>query len=162
MVIWYSNDNIIEENEGWNNRYSLHFMYSGGNTVRKNTYHHNAVGIFLMYSRDVTVEQNTVRYSLGGTGVGIGFKEVDNMTIRNNKIVYCTAGFYFDLSPFQPDRYNFIKANIIAYNVVGADFNSTLSRNIFKGNAFIDNLETVRVRGQGPCFRKPVGRKLLQ
>jgi len=149
MVIWYSNDNIIEENEGWNNRYSLHFMYSGGNTVRKNTYHHNTVGIFLMYSRDVTVEQNTVRYSLGGTGVGIGFKEVDNITIRNNKIVYCTTGLYFDLSPFQPDRYNFLKANIIAYNVVGADFGSTLSRNIFKGNAFIDNLETVRVRGQG-------------
>jgi nitrous oxidase accessory protein len=149
MVIWYSNDNIIEENEGWNNRYSLHFMYSGGNTVRKNTYHHNAVGIFLMYSRDVTVEQNTIKYSLGGTGVGIGFKEVDNMTIQNNKIVYCTSGFYFDLSPFQPDRYNFLKGNIIAYNVVGIDFNSTLSRNIFKGNAFIDNLETVRVRGQG-------------
>ncbi|MCP4622165.1 MAG: nitrous oxide reductase family maturation protein NosD [bacterium] len=149
MVIWYSNDNIIEENEGWNNRYSLHFMYSGGNTVRKNNYHHNTVGIFLMYSRDVTVEQNTVRYSLGGTGVGIGLKEDDNITIRNNKIVYCTAGFYFDLSPFQPDRYNFFKANIIAYNVIGADFNSTLSRNILKGNAFIDNLETVRVRGKG-------------
>ncbi len=149
MVIWYSNDNIIEENEGWNNRYSLHFMYSGGNTVRKNTYHHNTVGIFLMYSRDVTVEQNVVRYSLGGTGVGIGLKEVDNITIRNNEIVYCTSGFYFDLSPFQPDRYNFVKANIIAYNVIGADFNSTLSRNILKGNAFIDNLETVRVRGKG-------------
>ena len=149
MVVWYSNDNIIEENEGWNNRYSLHFMYSGGNTVRKNIYHHNTVGIFLMYSRDITVEQNTVRYSLGGTGVGIGFKESDNLTIRNNKIVYCTAGLYFDLAPFQPDRYNFLKANIIAYNVVGVDFNSTLARNIFKGNAFIDNLETVQVHGHG-------------
>jgi len=149
MVIWYSNDNIIEENQGWNNRYSLHFMYSGGNTVRKNTYHHNTVGIFLMYSRDVTVEHNTVKYSLGGTGVGIGFKESDNLTIRNNKVVYCTTGLYFDLSPFQPDRYNFVKANIVAYNVVGAGFNSTLSRNILKGNAFIDNLETVRVHGQG-------------
>ncbi len=149
MVIWYSNDNIIEENEGWNNRYSLHFMYSGGNMVRRNIYHHNTVGIFLMYSRDVIVEQNTIRYSLGGTGVGIGLKEVDNMTIRNNKIVYCAAGLYFDLSPFQPDRYNFIKANIIAYNVIGADFNSTLSRNILKGNAFVDNLESVRVRGKG-------------
>ena len=149
MVIWYSNDNVIEENEGWNNRYSLHFMYSGGNTVRRNIYHHNTVGIFLMYSRDITLEQNVVRYSLGGTGVGIGLKESDNMTIRNNKIVYCAAGFYFDISPFQPDNYNFIKANIIAYNVIGANFNSTISRNILKGNAFIDNLETVRVSGNG-------------
>jgi len=149
MVIWYSNDNIIEENEGWNNRYSLHFMYAGGNLVKNNIYHHNTVGIFLMYSRDITLEHNTIRYSLGGTGVGIGFKEVDNITARNNKIVYCTAGLYFDLSPFQPDRYNFLKANIIAYNVVGVDFNSTLERNIFKGNAFVDNLETVKVHGQG-------------
>jgi len=149
MVIWYSNDNLIEENEGWNNRYSLHFMFTGGNTVRRNTYHHNTVGIFLMYSRDIVVEQNVVKYSLGGTGVGIGLKEVDNMTIINNKIVYCTAGFFFDLSPFQPDTYNFLKANIIAYNVIGADFNSTLARNILKGNAFIDNLETLKVRGKG-------------
>jgi nitrous oxidase accessory protein len=149
MVIWYSNDNIIEENEGWNCRYSMHFMYTGGNTVRRNTYHHNTVGIFLMYSRDIFVEQNEVRYSLGGTGVGIGLKEADNMTILNNKVVYCTAGFYVDLSPFQPDTYNFIKANVIAYNVIGADFNSTLERNIMKGNAFIDNLETVKVHGRG-------------
>ncbi len=149
MVIWYSNDNLIEDNEGWNNRYSLHFMYSGGNIVRRNTYHHNTVGIFLMYSRDITVENNTVRYSLGGTGVGIGLKEVDNLTIKNNKVVYCTSGMYFDLSPFQPDRYNFIYANTLAFNVVGADFNSTLARNILKGNAFIDNLEIVRVRGNG-------------
>ncbi len=149
MVIWYSNDNIIEGNEGWNNRYSLHFMYSGGNIVKNNKYHHNTVGIFLMYSRDIIVEHNEVKYSLGGTGVGIGFKEVDNLTIQYNRIVYCTAGFFFDLSPFQPDRYNFIKANTIAYNVVGVDFNSTLKRNIIKGNRFIDNLEVVRVRGNG-------------
>jgi len=149
MVIWYSNDNLIEHNEGWNNRYSMHFMFTGGNLVRRNYYHHNTVGIFLMYSRDIVVRENVVKYSLGGTGVGIGLKEVDNMTIVNNQVVYCTAGFFFDLSPFQPETYNFIKANIIAYNVIGADFNSTLSRNILKGNAFIDNLETVKVRGQG-------------
>ncbi len=149
MVVWYSNDNIIEGNEGWNDRYSLHFMYSGGNTVKKNTYHDNTVGIFLMYSRDIVVEQNSVEHSLGGTGVGIGFKEADNITLLNNKIVYCTDGLYFDLSPFQPDKYNFIKANVIAYNIIGVDFNSTLARNVFKGNAFIDNLQTLRVRGNG-------------
>lgn len=149
MVIWYSNDNIIEDNEGWNNRYSLHFMYSGGNIVRRNKYHHNTVGIFLMYSRDITVEHNEIKYSLGGTGVGIGLKEVDNLTVRHNRVIYCTSGFYFDLSPFQPEKYNFIKANTIAYSVVGFDFNSDLERNIIKGNAFVDNLEVVRVKGNG-------------
>ncbi|MBU2646236.1 nitrous oxide reductase family maturation protein NosD [bacterium] len=149
MVIWYSNDNLIEDNEGWNNRYSLHFMFAGGNLVQRNSYHHNTVGIFLMYSRDAVVVDNLVKYSLGGTGIGIGLKEVDNMTIMRNKILYCTAGFYFDLSPFQPDTYNFLKGNEVAYNVVGADFNSSLPRNVLKGNAFIDNLETVQVHGNG-------------
>ncbi|MFQ5486544.1 MAG: NosD domain-containing protein, partial [Desulfobacterales bacterium] len=109
MIIWYSNDNIIEENEAWNNRYSLHFMYAGGNVVKRNRYYKNRVGIFLMYSRDITIAQNVVRYSVGGTGVGIGLKEADNITILNNKIVYCTTGLFFDLSPFQPDEYNFFK-----------------------------------------------------
>ncbi|MCP3872597.1 MAG: nitrous oxide reductase family maturation protein NosD [Desulfobacteraceae bacterium] len=149
MVIWYSNDNIIEENKGWNNRYSLHFMYAGGNEVRRNSYHHNSVGIFLMYSRDIILEHNVVRYSLGGTGVGIGIKESDNMSIQNNEIVYCSTGIYFDISPYQPDKYNFIKANTVAYNITGINFNSTVSRNIFKGNAFIDNLNTLSVNGNG-------------
>ncbi len=149
MVIWYSNDNIIEENEAWNNRYSLHFMYAGGNIVKRNRYHHNAVGIFLMYSIDTVVEHNDIRYSLGGTGVGIGLKETDNTTIQYNNIVYCTTALYFDLSPYQPDTYNFIKANRIGYNMTGIGFNSSLSRNILKGNAFIHNLETVAVHANG-------------
>jgi len=33
--------------------------------------------------------------------------------------------------------------------VIGVDFNSPLPRNIFKGNAFIDNLEAIRVHGNG-------------
>lgn len=102
-----------------------------------------------MYSRDAVVINNLVKYSLGGTGIGIGLKEVDNMTIMNNRVLYCTAGFYFDLSPFQPDTYNFLKGNEIAYNVVGADFNSALPRNVLMGNAFINNLETVQVHGNG-------------
>ena len=48
MIIWYSDGNLIENNQGWNNRYSLHFMYAGSNHVRRNRYWNSAVGIFLM------------------------------------------------------------------------------------------------------------------
>ena len=149
MVIWYSNDNLIEENEGWNNRYSLHFMFAGGNRVTRNRYHHNTVGIFLMYSRETVVEENDIRYSTGGTGVGIGLKETDSVTIKLNQIVYCKTGIYFDLSPYQPDTYILIQGNKIAFNITGIDFNSSLPRNIFKGNAFIDNLEMIKVHANG-------------
>lgn len=149
MVIWYSNDNTIEGNEGWNNRYSLHFMFAGGNVVRNNKYHHNTVGIFLMYSLDSLLEYNTIMYSIGGTGVGIGLKESGNMTLRHNQIVYCTSGIYLDLSPYQPEHYNFFKGNKVAFNITGIDFNSSLPRNVFKGNAFVDNLEVISVHANG-------------
>ena len=45
MIIWYSYNNRIEDNQGWNNRYSLHFMYTGANTVRRNRYWDNMVEI---------------------------------------------------------------------------------------------------------------------
>jgi nitrous oxidase accessory protein len=149
MVIWYSNDNVIEGNEGWNNRYSLHFMFAGGNVVRRNKYHHNTVGIFLMYSLDSLLEYNTIMYSIGGTGVGIGLKESGNMTLQYNQIVYCTNGIYMDLSPYQPEHYNLFKGNKVAFNITGIDFNSSLPRNVFKGNAFIDNLEVLSVHANG-------------
>ncbi|MBF0288161.1 MAG: nitrous oxide reductase family maturation protein NosD [SAR324 cluster bacterium] len=149
MVLLYSNNNLIEKNKGWNNRYSLHFMYTGKNDVRYNQYHNNAVGIFLMYSKDSILEHNEIQYSLGSLGMGIGMKEVDNMTIRFNTIVYCAKGLYLDQSPFDPWTYNLILGNQIGYNVEGIVLHSTLKRNIFKGNALIDNLEEVSVHANG-------------
>lgn len=149
MVIWYSNENIIEENEGWNNRYGLHFMYTGKNYVRHNRYHHNTVGIFLMYSKDSILEHNDIRYSSGGIGMGIGMKEVDNMTIRFNTIVYSTMGIYLDQSPHDPWAFNLIQGNQIGYNVTGVVLHSTLRQNVFKGNALVDNLSSVDVHANG-------------
>ena len=149
MVVWYSNDNLIENNEGWNNRYSLHFMYSGANIVKNNYYHNNSVGIFLMYSHDSIFENNTIRSSIGGTGIGLGMKDSSNTTIKENKIIYCAKGLFFDQSPFNPDEYNLILGNSIKNNIKGVVFQSSLKNNVFKGNAFTDNLESVEVHGNG-------------
>ncbi|MCP4293985.1 MAG: nitrous oxide reductase family maturation protein NosD [Proteobacteria bacterium] len=152
MVIWYSDDNLVEENEGWNNRYSLHFMYAGANTVRNNRYHHNAVGIFMMYGDGYTLIDNEISYSMGSTGMGIGMKEVSKVTIVNNKILYCAVGIYFDQSPFDPDYYNVLKGNLIGHNSQGLLFHSTLENNVFKGNAFVENLESVAVQANGDAL----------
>ena len=149
MVIWYSYDNIIEDNVGKNNRYSLHFMYTGRMQVRRNKYSHSAVGIFLMYSQSTTIENNEILFSQGNTGMGIGMKEVDNMKIYNNKIIYCSTGIYIDQSPYKPTTYNLIMGNTVGYNKKGFVFHSSLSRNVFQGNAVIDNLEDVVVHSNG-------------
>ncbi len=149
MIIWYSYNNRIEDNQGWNNRYSLHFMYTGANTVRRNRYWDNMVGIFLMYSKDSLIEENHIRHSIGPSGMGIGMKEVDNMQILKNKIVYCNAGIYLDQSPHDPLTFNLLLGNTLAFNVQGFVFHSSLKQNVIKGNAMLANLEPVAVHAKG-------------
>ncbi|MGK5094705.1 nitrous oxide reductase family maturation protein NosD [Deltaproteobacteria bacterium TL4] len=153
MVIWYSNNSVIQDNEAWNNRYSLHFMYTDTNTIRNNRYSNNAVGIFLMYSKNSLLEENEILASQGATGMGMGMKEVDNMTLLNNRIIYCTMGLYLDQSPSDPLNYNLIFGNQIAYNLQGIVFHSTLKNNVFKGNALVDNIEGVIVHANGTAIK---------
>lgn len=102
-----------------------------------------------MYSQSVVIENNEILFSQGNTGMGIGMKEVDNMKVYNNKIVYCSTGIYLDQSPYKPSAYNLLMGNTVAYNQKGFVFHSSLSRNVFKGNAIIDNLEDVVVHANG-------------
>lgn len=143
MVVWYSHGNIIEKNYGEFNRYSLHFMYAGKNIVRDNVYKHNSVGIFFMYSKDTVATGNIIESSLGNTGMGIGLKDVDNFTLKNNTILYCAKGFFIDRSPFEPDTNNWIEGNNIMYNTEAFHFHSISLNNIIKNNNIIGNIEDV-------------------
>ena len=147
MVVWYSSDNEITGNTGRGSRYSLHFMYSKYNLVENNSYFDNAVGIFLMYSDGIVVRNNTVAHAAGPTGVGIGFKETSELTIDNNKVMYCASGFYIDVSPYQPDTINHFENNVLAYNGFGIRFLNDWTGNVFMDNQFVDNLTQIYVGG---------------
>ena len=149
MVVWYSANNVISGNTTRNSRYSLHFMYSRYNLVEDNDYVNNAVGIFLMYSDSVVVRNNHIAHAAGPTGIGIGFKETSDLTLENNKILYCASGLYIDVSPFQPDTTNRFNNNLIAYNSIGIRFLNDWHSNVFKDNSFVDNLTQVVVSGGG-------------
>ncbi len=149
MVVWYSADNEILRNKGSNSRYSLHFMYSRYNLVEDNVYNNNAVGIFLMYSDGVVVRNNRITHAAGPTGLGIGFKETSDLTVENNRILYCSTGFYIDVSPFQPDTTNTFTNNLVAYNGIGVRFLNEWHGNVFRKNQFAGNLTQVVVSGRG-------------
>ena len=149
MVVWYSANNEIKNNHITDSRYSLHFMYSRYNLVEDNEYYNNTVGIFLMYSDGVVVRNNSITHAAGATGVGIGFKETSDLIIENNKILYCSSGFYIDMSPFQPDTTNHFKNNLLAYNDIGIRFLNDWRGNIFQQNQFVDNMTPVVVSGRG-------------
>lgn len=143
FVIWYSSGNIIEDNYGAYNRYSLHFMYAGRNMVRNNLFEHNSVGIFFMYSSGTTAIGNTVRNSIGAFGVGLGLKDASDFTIMDNNIIYNARGIYLDQSPFQPGSINTFKRNKILYNSHGVEFQMSRERSVFNENIIKGNMEPI-------------------
>ena len=143
MVVWYSHGNTIENNYGEQNRYSLHFMHAGKNIVKNNTYKLNSVGIFFMYTKDTIATGNKVQSSLGATGMGIGLKDVSNMTLKDNTIIYCAQGIYIDRSPYEPDTKNWLEDNKILYNSEAIHFHSVSENNVIKSNTILGNIEDI-------------------
>lgn len=139
VVVWYSNGNVIRNNVGRRGRYALHFMFAQHNIVEGNTYEDNSVGIYVMYTEGVEIRNNAISRSQGAAGMGIGFKEASNSVLEGNSIVYCAVGIASDLSPFEPDSTITLKRNRIAYNGVGLSFigekpGTTVEDNVFEGN----------------------------
>ncbi|MET0085837.1 MAG: nitrous oxide reductase family maturation protein NosD [Sedimenticola sp.] len=147
IVVWYSADNEITRNDAKRGRYSLHFMYSQYNKVEENHFEDNAVGIFLMYSDGIVVRNNHIAKAAGPTGVGIGFKETSDLVVENNEVLNCATGLYIDVSPFQPDTFNYFHNNLIAYNGVGVRWLNDWHGNIFQDNKFKGNVTQVMVTG---------------
>ncbi len=143
MVIWYSHGNEISENFGEHNRYSLHLMYAGKNFVKNNTYQYNSVGIFFMYSKDTIATGNVIKSSLGATGMGIGLKDVSNLTLKDNTVIYNAQGIYIDRSPYEPNSNNWLENNKILYNSEAIHFHSLSENNIVKNNTILGNIEDI-------------------
>jgi len=152
IVIWYSSDNRIRDNEVEGGRYGTHFMYSHRNLVTGNRYVGNVVGIFAMYSRDLKVEHNLLAASSGAAGMGIGLKESSGVRIRDNVIVQNSVGIYLDNSPYEPDSKNSIVGNAIRLCDVGIGFHSSVRNNEIAANSLRGNAVQVRVDGGGDAL----------
>lgn len=142
-VFWYSSANRIYENEGWDSRYSLHFMYADRNEIRHNVYRKNSVGIFLMFSQSSDVIDNVITESTGAFGIGLGMKESSDIRVENNEVLYNARGFYLDSSPYQPGTVNVFRGNRISYNTTAFLLHGTLLPSHFIDNVFLGNMEDV-------------------
>lgn len=155
MVAWYSNKNTFRGNLGKRSRYSIHFMFANDNVVEDNQFYDNAVGVYFMYTEGGVVKNNIISHATGATGMGIGFKESSGTIIENNEIIYCGVGIGSDLSPFQPDSTIEIRGNRFAYNGVGILFNSETGGNNMVDNVFEGNLTQVAYGGHGDNNNSP-------
>jgi nitrous oxidase accessory protein len=149
MVAWYSHRNIYRGNEGRRSRYSIHFMFANNNLVENNRFIDNAVGIYFMYMEGGVARNNLISHATGSTGMALGFKESSNILIENNDIIYSAIGVGSDLSPFQPDTTIRFKNNRFAYNGIAIQLTSELGGNEFSDNVFEGNITDITQGGRG-------------
>lgn len=154
MVAWYSHRNTFRNNLGKRSRYSIHFMFANENIVEGNRFYDNAVGVYFMYTEGGAARNNVISHATGAAGMGIGFKESSGTIVEGNEIVYCAIGIGSDLSPFQPDSTVEIRHNRFAFNGIGILFNSEVGGNRMIDNIFEGNLTQVAYGGRSGSAAK--------
>lgn len=153
MVFWYSENLRITRNTVTDSRYGLHFMYSHDTVLEENDLWGNSVGVYLMYSNRITLIGNRMRGNRGASGYGIGLKDCDDITIRDNAILANRVGLYIDNSPSSIGAYGRIESNMIAFNEVGLLATPNTHDIVIIQNAFIENEEPAATHGRGQLLK---------
>jgi nitrous oxidase accessory protein len=149
LVFWFTDRIQVTNNTVTNGRYGLHFMYSDDALVSANNLSDNSVGAFMMYSRRTQIVGNIMANNSGPSGYGVGLKDMDDVTIKDNRFIANRIGVYLDNSPWSVDAHGWVEGNLFAYNRTGMLFLPSVSRNEMSMNTFIDNGEQVGVTGTG-------------
>ena len=149
VILWFSNDAVVEGNVITDGRYGLHFMYDDRMVVRGNEVRDNSVGMFLMYSSNVTVDNNLIADSFGPSGYGIGLKEIANLEVTDNVILRNRIGVSFDTVPHGQDAFASFTGNLVAFNHAGMSFQPSTERVELVTNSFDRNGTQIEIRGGG-------------
>lgn len=149
VVVWYSRHVTLDGNVVRSSRYGSHFMYAHDAVVRRSAVIDNVVGIFVMYSARLQVEGNVIAGARGAAGVGLGFKDSDDITVQGNWLVANTVGSYLDTSPRTPEQPVKLLGNVLALNQVALRFHAQPHGVHLLGNDFAQNAEVAQVDGGG-------------
>jgi len=149
VLVWFSDESAIHRLEVRGSRYGVHLMYAHRMRITDSIFEDNAVGAYVMYSRGVRLEDNRFLRHRGMSGVGVAFKESDDVLARGNLIAGNHIGLYLDGTPYRLDAGGEIMRNTLAGNDTGIVLLSSATRNVIAGNRFDSNLRQVRVQGGG-------------
>ncbi len=149
VLLQYADNAVVTGNRIAGGRYGLHFMYTSGMMVERNEVAENSIGMFLMYSSDVTVRQNYFHDNFGPSGIGLGLKEVANVTVQDNVLVRNRVGISLDTTPFGVEAFARVSGNLLAFNQTGLSMEPNVQRAELVGNAFDRNGAQVQAHGRG-------------
>lgn len=152
VVVWYSRRATIEDLRVTGSRYGTHFMYAHDGVVRRGRFERDLVGVFVMYSGGIRIEDSTLAGARGAAGMGVGFKESDDVTLEDDWLVANTVGLYFDRTPRSPDHPVVLRGDVLALNQVALHLHSSEKGVSVRDCDFRDNLRPVQVDGGGDAL----------
>lgn len=147
IFLGFATDTVVQRNRVTDLRYGLHTMYAHGLVLRDNVFTDNVAGASLMYSRDVVVEGNEFSENRSpASGYGILFKDMDDVSIINNRIHHNRLGLTVDGAPATPGAFVTLERNLIAFNTIALQLFTTTDMT-FVENSFIGNVQQVESLG---------------
>ncbi len=161
--LWYSNNNVIENNSLdhvrdllfsnssdnriignhiQNSRMGMELIFSPGNEIENNTILNNVTGIVVVYSNKLLIRGNRIAHMRKLTGSGISFKESTGVVVSGNEIAHCAVGLLAN-SPISPENILEIRNNLFVYNDVAMFFYGEKGGHIVYGNHLENNFVDV-------------------
>ncbi|MCP3668279.1 MAG: nitrous oxide reductase family maturation protein NosD [Gammaproteobacteria bacterium] len=165
LRMWYSQENLIEENEFFrvrdmlvtnssNNRFlnnrieegriGIEFVFSPKNVVLGNIISGNSTGFVVLYSGDLTFRGNRVIHIRNSTGSGFSIKDSPMVKLDKNEIIHCAYGLIAN-APLYPENILYLDDNLFAYNDIAMYFYGEKGGHVIHGNRFENNMLEVLV-----------------
>jgi nitrous oxidase accessory protein len=135
LYLSYADNNLIADNSIRDTRFGIHSMYSHRNQLLTNSLTRNAVGATLMFSRESLVQGNIV---MANRRHGLVLKQLDNSRVLCNRVSGHNRGLFV-----QQAAQNRFEGNLISTNDIGLYLSNGSEQNVFVGNAFIQNTDSV-------------------
>lgn len=115
-------------------RYGLHTMYCQDGRVEDSRFRRNVAGCAIMFSNHLHLERNEFAHNRGPRTYGVLLRDCSAGEFTANRMVDNTIAMFMDNS-----NRNRIRDNLIQDNGWGVLLFSSCAKNVFAGNAFINN-----------------------
>jgi len=164
LRMWYSHDNLIENNEFVkvrdlyitnsianrfidnhisHSRIGFELVFSHENEIIANSIENNATGLMLIYSNDLLIKKNYISHLRSFSGSAMAFKESNGIHILENEVLHCAVGVSTN-APLDPENFLTITNNHFIYNDVALYFYGERGGHVLHGNHFEANLLDVQ------------------
>jgi len=152
MVIANSSENRIIGNHIRDSRIGMEFIFSPDNLVQDNIIDGNDTGIVVVYSHDLQIRGNRLSRLRKLTGFGISIKGSASVLLEDNEVVYCAIGFVAN-APIHPENVFTLQNNHFAYNDIAIFFYGEKGGHKMLDNRFENNFTDVVVSSSSNALK---------